>query len=79
MYVEEIKRLIEQGLPGARARVAGDGTHFEAVIVCAAFEGKSTLERHRLVYQALGARMGSEIHALSMRTITPEEQATGNI
>jgi acid stress-induced BolA-like protein IbaG/YrbA len=53
--------------------VTGDGSHFEAVIVSAAFAGKRPIARHQLVYAALGDRMKQEIHALSMRTLTPEE------
>jgi acid stress-induced BolA-like protein IbaG/YrbA len=58
-------------------RVAGDGQHFEALIVSEAFRGKSRVQRHQLVYAALGERMRAEIHALSMRTLTPEEAANG--
>lgn len=76
---EDIQRLIETGLPGARAQVRGDGAHFEALIVSPAFAGKTTLQRHQMVYGALGDKMGVEIHALSMRTLTPEQwqQETG--
>lgn len=74
MEPERIKELIEAGLPGARAMVAGDdGTHFEAVIVSEQFAGKTMLQQHQLVYKALGESMGTEIHALSMQTLTPEE------
>ena len=69
----EIKQWIEQGLTDCTAEVEGDGQHFSAVIVSPAFAGMSTVEQHRLVYAALGDRMGGEIHALSMRTLTPEE------
>ncbi len=72
---QQIKQWIEQGLPGARAEVEGDGHHFEAVVVAAVFAGKSPVEQHQLVYRALGDRMKQEIHALSMRTLTPEEAA----
>lgn len=69
-----IKHLIETGLSGARANVRGeDGVHFEADVVCAAFSGKLPLARHRMVYATLGERMGGEIHALSLKTWTPEE------
>jgi acid stress-induced BolA-like protein IbaG/YrbA len=69
-----IKQLIENGLDGARADVRGDdGVHFEADVVCAAFAGKMPLARHRMVYATLGERMGGEIHALSLKTWTPEE------
>ena len=73
---DDIKRLIEAGMPGARAEVVGDGQHFEAVIVSADFAGKSMVAQHQLVYGALGDKMKAEIHALSMRTLTPEEHAT---
>lgn len=74
MTPDTIQRLIEQGLPGARAEVQGeDGVHFEATVVCAAFAGKLPLARHRMVYATLGERMGGEIHALSLRTLTPDE------
>ncbi|TXK65081.1 BolA family protein [Alkalisalibacterium limincola] len=69
-----IQKLIEDGLPGARADVLGDdGVHFEAVVVCEAFKGKLPLARHRMVYATLGELMGGQIHALSLRTLTPEE------
>jgi acid stress-induced BolA-like protein IbaG/YrbA len=55
--------------------VVGDGTHFEAVIVSEAFAGKNRVQRHQLVYQTLGDRMREEIHALSMKTYTPQEWA----
>ncbi len=74
MTPELIRDLIEAGLPGARARVQGDdGVHFEATVVAEAFRGKLPLARHRLVYATLGERMGGEIHALALRTLTPEE------
>ncbi|MEP6633867.1 MAG: BolA/IbaG family iron-sulfur metabolism protein [Luteimonas sp.] len=74
MNAETIRSLIEQGLPGAQARVQGDdGVHFEATVVCDAFRGKLPLARHRLVYATLGTAMGGEIHALALRTLTPEE------
>ena len=76
MNPEIIKQLIESGLPDATAEVTGDdGVHFEATVVSASFEGKMPLSRHRLVYATLGARMGGEIHALALRTLTPTEAA----
>lgn len=74
---ESIKEGIERGLACERVDVAGDGQHFEALVVSAAFAGKSRVQRHQLVYGALGDRMRAEIHALSMRTLTPEELAGG--
>lgn len=78
MNPQTIQQLIEAGLPGAQARVSGDdGVHFEALVVCDAFQGKLPLARHRMVYATLGERMGGEIHALALRTLTPEEAARG--
>ena len=73
MEPEEIKLLIETGIPGSLVEVEGDGTHFAARIVSEQFAGKSLIQQHRIVYQALGARMGTTIHALSMQTFTPEQ------
>lgn len=74
MNADAIRQLIETGLPGARAEVRGDdGVHFEATVVCRAFAGKPPLARHRMVNATLGALMGREIHALQLRTLTPEE------
>ena len=77
---EDIKQWIETGLTNSQADVAGDGQHFEAVIVCADFADKNMVEQHQMVYQALGDKMKAEIHALSMRTFTPEQwtQEQGN-
>ena len=72
---EQIKGWIEAGLPCEHVEVQGDGQHFEAVIVSAAFRGKSRVQQHQVVYAALGDRMRAEIHALSMKTLTPEEWA----
>jgi acid stress-induced BolA-like protein IbaG/YrbA len=70
----QIKSLIESELAGATAVVTTpDGTHFEAVVVAEAFSGKTTLMRHRLVYGALGERVGTDIHALSLQVFTPAE------
>ena len=74
MNAELIRQLIEAGLPGARADVQGeDGVHFEALVVSDAFRGKLPLARHRMVYATLGERMGGEIHALALRTLTTDE------
>jgi acid stress-induced BolA-like protein IbaG/YrbA len=78
MNADTIQQLIEAGLPGARAQVHGDdGVHFEALVVSESFRGKLPLARHRMVYATLGDRMGGEIHALALRTLTPEELAPG--
>lgn len=73
MQPQQIAEWIAAGLPGCQVEVDGDGTHFSAVIVSDAFAGKSLVQQHQLVYRALGARMGREIHALSMQTFTPEQ------
>ena len=74
MNAQTIQQLIEAGLPGARAQVSGeDGVHFEALVVSEAFAGKLPLARHRMVYATLGERMGGEIHALALKTLTPDE------
>jgi acid stress-induced BolA-like protein IbaG/YrbA len=74
MTAEEIKSCIAAGLACERLRVeSDDGQHFSALIVSRAFEGRSRVQRHQIVYAALGSRMGREIHALSMQTYTPTE------
>jgi acid stress-induced BolA-like protein IbaG/YrbA len=72
---DSIKTSIEAGIACQAVVVAGDGQHFEALIVSDAFRGLSRLARHRLVYAALGDRMRAEIHALSMTTVTPDEHS----
>ena len=69
---EDIRTYIAAGLDCTHIEVTGDGSHFEAVIVSTAFAGKRPIARHQLVYAALGDRMKQEIHALSMRPLTPE-------
>jgi acid stress-induced BolA-like protein IbaG/YrbA len=69
----DIERYIAEGLDCEIVQVVGDGRHFEALVVCKAFEGQSRIARHQRVYAALGDRMRQEIHALSMRTLTPAE------
>ena len=72
MTASEIKALIEAGLPGATVQVTGDdGRHFEAEVIHAGFAGKMPVAQHRLVYAALGERMGREIHALKLTTKAP--------
>lgn len=70
---ELIKSYIAAGLECTHLEVEGDGHHFSAVIVSHAFAGKRPVQRHQIVYAALGDRMREEIHALSMKTLTPEE------
>jgi acid stress-induced BolA-like protein IbaG/YrbA len=77
LRAEEVRNYIMQGLPCDHVAVQGeDGQHFDAVIVSQEFVGKSMVQQHQLVYKALGARMREEIHALSMRTYTPETWAS---
>jgi len=70
---ELIHGYIKNGLDCTHLEVEGDGQHFTAVIVSPAFAGKSRIQRHQIVYAALGDRMREEIHALSMKTLTPDE------
>jgi len=74
MNAGEIENLIKSAMPGAQVRVLGDdGRHFEAIVVSAEFAGRTRVQQHRLVYQALGGRMESEeIHALALSTYTPD-------
>jgi len=74
MTPEEIQSLILAELPDAFVEVkSDDNTHFEALVVSAAFTGKRPLQRHQMVYRALGDMMGGEIHALSIQAATPQE------
>ena len=70
---ELIHSYIKNGLECTHLEVEGDGQHFQALIVSPAFAGKRLIQRHQLVYAALGDRMREEIHALSMKTLTPDE------
>ena len=72
---QSIEQSIAAGLPCDHLTVSGDGAHFEALIVSAAFAGLSRVRRHQLVYAAFGDRMREEVHALSMTTLTPDEWA----
>ena len=72
----EIERLIKAGLPDAQIRIddlRGDGDHYAATIVSASFKGKSRVQQHQMVYQALQGRMGNELHALALQTSPPQE------
>ncbi|MEJ2760906.1 MAG: BolA family transcriptional regulator [Gammaproteobacteria bacterium] len=73
MHTDEIKQLIEAGLPGATVEVDGDGTHFTALVVSGEFEGMSMVQKHQRVYRTLGEKMGTDIHALSIQAYTPDE------
>jgi acid stress-induced BolA-like protein IbaG/YrbA len=74
---EDVRRYIAAGLECSVLEVEGDGRHFSALIVSSAFEGRTRVARHQLVYAALGERMHAEVHALSMRTLTPAEYEAG--
>jgi len=79
LSASQLEGYITDNLACEYIKVMGDdGTHFEAVIVSAEFEGKTMIQQHQLVYAALGDRMRAEIHALSMRTLTPEKWAETN-
>ncbi len=75
MSASEIEQLIRAGLPDARVEIedlAGDGNHYRATIVSETFRGKTRVQQHQLVYQALGGRMGEELHALALSTMPPQ-------
>jgi acid stress-induced BolA-like protein IbaG/YrbA len=81
MDAAEIKRLIEETIPESRASVVdtGGGNHFEAVVVSDAFEGKTMIAQHRMVYDALAKSIADEtIHAMSLRTLTPAQRERGS-
>ena len=71
----QIEGYIQQGIACIHIKVDGDGQHFFATIVSSEFEGKRLIQRHQLVYSAMGDRMKAEVHALSIKAFTPEEFA----
>jgi acid stress-induced BolA-like protein IbaG/YrbA len=74
MQAKDIKNLIETGIPGCSANVKGDGTHWEAIVISSAFAGKSRIQKQQLVYATLGNHIhDGTIHALSIKTFTPDE------
>jgi len=76
MDPHEIERLIREGVPGASVRLedlAGDGDHYAAYVVSPAFKGKSRVQQHQMVYQALKGRVGGDLHALALQTSVPED------
>lgn len=76
MTPEQIREMIESGLPDSTATVmSDDNTHFDATVISPAFAGKRPLQRHQMIYATLGDTMGTEIHALSIQALTPEESA----
>lgn len=75
MEAHEIERMISEGLPDAEVRIEdlrGDGEHYAAYVVSASFVGKSRVQQHQMVYQALQGKMGGDLHALALQTSTPE-------
>jgi stress-induced morphogen len=75
MSADDIERLIRRHIPDAEVTIhdlAGDGDHYAATVVSAAFKGKSRVQQHQLVYEALKAEMGGQLHALALQTATPE-------
>ena len=80
MDAGEIESMIAVALPGARVEVrdyTGGGDHFEALVVSDSFEGKSLVQRHQMIYQALGDAMRVRVHALTLKTLTPTQYQTG--
>jgi stress-induced morphogen len=81
MSEQEIRRVITDALPDAEVTVedlAGDGDHYRAHVVSAAFAGKSRVQQHQLVYAAFGGRMGTELHALALTTAVPDSVSRGS-
>jgi stress-induced morphogen len=77
-----LKQILESGIPDAEVDATdlkGTGDHFEVTVVAASFEGKSLVQRHRLVYDALGDAMQSEIHALMINALSPDQHRSGLI
>ena len=79
MDSNRIREMIEKGISTSFVKVDGDGTHFGAVVVSEEFRGKSRVERHKLVYGALGDAVGGEIHALSIRAYTADQWEKRNV
>lgn len=76
MQAADIERLIKAKLPDADVQIqdlAGDGDHYQAVVVSKAFKGKSRVQQHQMVYEALGGQMGGTLHALALQTSAPPE------
>ncbi len=77
MDITELERMILEGLPDATVKVtdlAGDGDHYSALVISPSFEGKSRVQQHQMVYQALQGKMGGELHALALQTSAPEKE-----
>lgn len=80
MNPQAIADLIQAALPGSRVVVrSDDNVHYEAVVISQSFAGKRPVQRHQLVYAALGQRMGNEIHAMALQAFTPDEAVRSGI
>jgi len=76
MKPDELKQAIEAGIPGARVLIkdlTGTADHYQAIVGAGAFAGHSLIEQHQMVYEAVGPKVGGEVHALSLKTVSPEE------
>lgn len=76
MSATEIERMIKDAIPEARVQISdlrGDGDHYAALVMAPAFKGKSRVQQHQMVYDALRGRMGNELHALALQTAVPED------
>ena len=76
MSAAEIERMIKEAIPDARVQISdlrGDGDHYAALVMTPAFKGKSRVQQHQMVYDALRGRMGNELHALALQTAVPED------
>jgi stress-induced morphogen len=76
MKPEELKQAIEEGIPGARVLIkdlTGTADHYQAIVGADAFAGKTLVQQHQMVYQAVGPKVGGEVHALSLKTCTPAD------
>ncbi len=73
MQTNEIKEIIEEGIPGSYVLMEGDGTHFQAIVISDLFKGKTMIQQHQMVYKTLGDKVGADIHALSIKSYTQDE------
>lgn len=76
MTSTELEAIIREGIPDAQVTItdlAGDGDHYQAMVVSAAFKGKSRVQQHQMVYQAMQGKMGGDLHALALQTIVPDD------
>ncbi len=73
MLIDEIKKIIGQGIKSCEVIIDGDGTHFQVVVVSDGFDEKTVVQQHQMVYKTLGDKMGTDIHALSIQTYTTDE------